>query len=56
MVEHSAVTTSQLPPETAVEKSGEFREIRAKRAILSQARDTGSGKVQRLSREGVLSA
>ncbi|MDQ7771958.1 MAG: HNH endonuclease signature motif containing protein [Elusimicrobiales bacterium] len=46
----------QLPPETAVEKSGEFREIRDKRAILSQARDTGSGKVQRLSREGVPAA
>ncbi|MBI4249390.1 MAG: hypothetical protein HY611_07795 [Elusimicrobia bacterium] len=55
MVEHSAVET-QLPPVTAVEKSGEFREpyTGSGRGILSQALGVSQGKVQRLERKLVL--
>lgn len=44
----------QLPRETAVEKSGEFRETRDKKPGNPEPSRERSRKVQRLSRKGVL--
>ncbi len=58
-MEHPAVkeVNLQLPREIVVEKSGEFRGIRHQEKVSDNPEpspENASGKVQRLSREGVL--